>query len=99
MIEKIRENIEPDFSLAEPNPHILYLHRRHSNGDVYFIVNAAPDATNISVNLATAGKAELWDAMSGEIKSLPAESDGKTINVNLSLEGYEGVFIIVSKAG
>jgi hypothetical protein len=96
MIEKIREHIEPDFSLVEPNPNILYLHRRHSDGDVYFIVNAAPDATNISASLATSGKVELWDAMSGEIKPLPAE---KTTRVNLSLKGYEGVFIIVRKAG
>ncbi|MBM3240956.1 hypothetical protein FJZ31_32135 [Candidatus Poribacteria bacterium] len=99
MIEKIREHIEPDFSLAEPNPNILYLHRQFSNGDVYFIVNAAPDATNISASLATSGKVELWDAMSGEIKPLPAESEGKTAKVNLSLKGYEGVFIIVCQAG
>ena len=99
MIEKIREHIEPDFSLSEPNPNILYLHHRHANGDVYFIVNAAPDATDISANLATSGKVELWDAMSGEIKTLPAESEGKTTKVDLSLKGYEGVFIVVCKAG
>lgn len=94
MIEKIHENVEPDFSLAEPNPNILYLHHRHSDGDVYFIVNSAPEATNISANLATSGKVELWDAMSGEIKTLPTESEGKSTKVNLSLKGYEGVFVV-----
>ena len=97
MIEKIRKTVEPDFSLAEPNPNILYQHRRHSDGDVYFIVNAAPEATNISANLATSGKVELWDAMSGEIKTLPSESENGKTRVNISLEGYEGVFIIVCK--
>jgi len=97
MIEKIRENIKPDFSLAEPNPNILYLHRRHPDGDIYFIVNAAPETTNISANLAISGKVELWDAMSGEIKTLPSESEEKITKVALSLEGYEGVFVIVCK--
>jgi len=97
MIEKIGENIEPDFSLAEPNPNILYLHRRNADGDIYFIVNAAPNATNISANPATSGNVELWDAMSGEIKTLPVESENGKTKVNISLEGYEGVFVIVCK--
>ena len=95
MIDAIQANIKPDFRLEEPNPNILYLHRRHLNSDVYFIVNAAPEATIISATLATTGKVELWDAMSGTIKPLPAESKEETTKVNLSLKGYEGVFVIV----
>ena len=97
MVEKIREDINLDFSLSEPNPNILYLHRRNADGDVYFIVNAAPDKTNISVNLATPGNVELWNAMSSEIKTLPVESENGKTKVTISLEGYEGVFVIVCK--
>jgi len=97
MIEAIQKNVEADFKLTEPNPHIFYSHHRHPQGDVYFIVNTAPEATTFSVALSKRGQAELWDAESGEVIPLSAEIEGERTGIRLSLEGYAGVFVRISE--
>ncbi len=97
MIEAIQKNAKADFKLAEPNPHILYSHHHHPEGDVYFIVNTASQATTFLVALSKRGKAELWDAESGKVIPLSAEIEDERMGIRLSLEGYAGVFVRISK--
>ncbi|MEO3407831.1 glycosyl hydrolase [Mucilaginibacter sp. CAU 1740] len=77
----------------------LFIHRKLSDGDMYFVSNQT--AQNIDINAAfrVSGKApELWDATTGQSRSLPEykQEDGVT-TVPLKLDAYQSAFVIFRK--
>jgi hypothetical protein len=90
-------NVTPDFTYTRPQPdtNLLFVHRKLSNADLYFIDNRNDRFENLSATFRVAGKAvELWHADTGNIQ--PAAyytSDGRT-TLPLYLAPWETVFVV-----
>jgi hypothetical protein len=88
----------PDVKLNPSSPQIKYLHRRLPDGELYFFFNEGTAPLSCSALLEGKGKAQVWDATSGDIKRLKSKSQGsdKTI-VQLDLEGWDTKFVFIRK--
>jgi hypothetical protein len=64
---------------------VLYTHRRLEGRDLYFIINNAPDPAALRLTLRTAGPYTLYRPLTSAVT--PFSRD-------LSLAGYEGVFVV-----
>lgn len=91
--------VVPDARIAQSD--ILFIHRQLPDGSVYFVSNQKAEPVKISPVFRLTGKQpELWNAVDGSTRSLPAYSqhDGLT-SVPLQLAPYESAFIIFRKDG
>ena len=94
--------ISPDFEHTKPqsDTSVAFVHRKISDGDIYYVYNRKNRAENVEATFRLAGKApELWHAETGEIE--PASyrvANGRT-TVSLKLDPAEAVFIVFRKAG
>ena len=94
-------HVAPDVQYTRPQPdtNLLFVHRKVSDGDLYFIDNRNDRFENLSATFRVTGKAaELWHADTGAVE--PAsyyESDGRT-TVPLNLAPWETVFVVFRKA-
>ena len=92
-------DVIPDCKLKADDP-VLFIHRRMSEGEIYFISNQSENTINITPEFRVSGKMpELWDATTGSIRDLPEYTAGeKTTTVPLKLEAFESAFIIFRKS-
>jgi hypothetical protein len=90
----------PDVSFKGNVP-VLWIHRRLSDIDIYFLTNQSDSIIDFSATFRTAGKQpELWNASSGAIRDLPAFStDNRSTTIPLKLDSYESAFIVFRKKG
>ena len=90
----------PDVSFKGNVP-VLWIHRRLDDTDIYFLTNQSDTVVDFRATFRTAGKQpELWDAINGAIRDLPAFSmDERTTTVPLKLDSYESAFIVFRKKG
>jgi len=89
---------EPDVKLNPSSPQIKYLHRRFPDGELYFFFNEGTAPFSSSAVLEGKGKAQLWDATSGDIKRLKSKSQvsDKTI-IQLDLKSWETKFVFIMR--
>ncbi len=94
--------IAPDFEYTKPqgDTSVAFVHRKISDGDIYFVHNRKNRAENVEATFRVAGKApELWHADTGEIEPAAYRvADGRT-TVSLKLDPADAVFIVFRKAG
>ncbi|WP_262886837.1 glycosyl hydrolase [Mucilaginibacter humi] len=92
--------VVPDAKVTQSDS-ILFIHRKLTDGDIYFISNQKTKTVNISPVFRVTGKQpELWDAVTGQRRNLPAYyRAGGTTTVPMKLVPYESAFIIFRKAG
>ncbi len=93
--------VVPDCKFSDNDP-ALFIHRRVTDGDLYFISNQTDKTITISPEFRIKGKSpELWSSVTGISRKLPAfEQNGATTMVPLKLEAYESQFIVFrNKAG
>jgi hypothetical protein len=92
--------IAPDFEYTKPEErtNLLYVHRRLSKADIYWINNRRDQAVNLDAFFRISGKAaEIWDPETGKIAPVSYEiTDGKT-RVPLNLKPSDAVFIVFRK--
>nr|WP_242507704.1 glycosyl hydrolase [Parabacteroides goldsteinii] len=95
-----RSGVIPDCQFGENDP-ILYVHRTAGDNEIYFITNQSDRTITVSPQFRVQGKVpELWDAVTGSIRPLPAFKQGKeSTTVPLQLEAYESGFIMFRKTG
>lgn len=75
---------------------VLWTHRTMDGMDIYFLSNQHDEAVRFSPSFRLTGmKPQLWDAMSGEIRSLNeyTEKDGR-ISVPLKMEALQSWFLV-----
>jgi len=90
----------PDFEYTKPqaDTNLLFVHRRLSDGEVYWVDNRNNRAETVDATFRVQAKApELWHASTGKIE--PASyriSGGRTI-VPLQLDPFEAVFVVFRK--
>jgi len=89
---------EPDVKLNPSSPQVKYLCRKFPDGELYFFFNEGTAPFSSSAVLEGKGKAQLWDAGSGDIKRIKSRSEGpdKTI-IQLDLKGWETKFVFIRR--
>ncbi len=92
-------NVAPDFDYAkEPGTRLEFVHRKLSDGDLYFVDNRGDNGHKVDVTFRVSGKeAELWHPETG--KTEPASfriAEGRT-TVPLDLEAWGSVFVVFRK--
>ncbi|MDR2120205.1 MAG: glycoside hydrolase family 2 [Tannerella sp.] len=83
------------------NPAVLYTHRTLGGADIYFLSNQSEEAVSFKTQFRVAGmQPELWDALTGEIRPLPAfEQLAETTVVPLKLEAAGSALIVFRRKG
>jgi len=90
----------PDVSFSDNVP-ILWIHRRLDDTEIYFLTNQSDSPIDFRAVFRTTGKKpELWDAVSGAIRDLPAfKEENNGTAVPLKLHPFESAFIVFRKKG
>jgi hypothetical protein len=88
----------PDCRVAPEAP-VLFGHRNKENTDIYFLTNQSEKEITIHPEFRVKGKQpELWDAISGTIRQLPAFTQTATGSiVPMKLAPNESAFIVFRK--
>jgi hypothetical protein len=74
---------------------IKYLHRNWKDAELYFFFNESDQEQNAQATLSGNGKAQVWDAFTGDIKPAKiSSSTGGSITMPLHLGAHETKFII-----
>lgn len=94
ILEKM--GVPPDF---ESEAGLRYTHRRDGETDIYFVANAEDRSLDTTcVFRVTDKQPELWDAVTGEIRSLDEfRLAAGRISVPLSFEPHQSFFIVFRK--
>ncbi len=90
--------VAPDYK-ADGEDSTLFIHRKLNDGDIYFISNQTEKTITISPTFRVKDKIpELWNAINGSIRNLPAYSfyDGGT-SIPMKLAPLESAFVIFRK--
>ncbi|MCC7352642.1 MAG: hypothetical protein IT330_02710, partial [Anaerolineae bacterium] len=95
LIDVLDRTLPPDLRVSPASSHILYLHRRTENRDIYFLANHSPAAIPCDCYFRAEGEPTLWDPVTGEMDcALPHEPQAGVTLVPLRIEGYGGLFVI-----
>ncbi len=93
--------VAPDFDYTKPesDARLLFVHRKLSDGDVYFVDNRKDRAEQVDATFRVTGKApELWHAETGKSEPVSFKiADGRT-TIPLKLEPWGTVFVVFHKA-
>jgi len=94
-------NLKPDFDYTKPesDANLLFVHRKLSDGDAYFIDNRNGREETVDASFRVTGKApELWYAETGTSKPTSYKiAEGRT-TVPLHLEPWGTVFVVFRKS-
>jgi len=92
--------LDPDFEYVKPQPDtlLMFMHRKVSDGEIYWVDNRHDRDENVEVTFRVAGKApELWHADTGVIEPASYKVvNGRTV-VPLRLNGDDAVFVVFRK--
>lgn len=87
------QGLAPDFTSSGP---LRYTHRTTLDREIYFIANRTSQSVQASCTFRVTGRPpELWDALTGTIRSLPEyqTSDGLT-TIPLQFEPFGSCFVV-----
>ena len=88
--------VPKDFESSGP---IRYTHRTADDWDIYFVSNRTDKPVKAICNFRTKkGTPELWDPLTGRMRSLPEFSvNGEITTLPLQFDSYQSFFIVFSK--
>jgi len=90
----LRIRLKPDVLLSSHTSEIGFIHRKLSDGDLYFIANTTNHSIQAKANFrAIESSAEWWDPFTGRI--LPIENASQ---IELSLQPYESRLIVFTNS-
>lgn len=80
---------------------ILFIHRQLKDGSIYFLSNQNDAPVNFSASFHITGKKpELWNAVTGATRDLPAfKQNATTTSIPMQLAPYESAFVVFRKNG
>jgi hypothetical protein len=93
-------NVAPDFEYAKPQPDssLLFVHRKVSDGEIYWVDNRSPRAETVDATFRVQGKAaEFWNAETGNAVAASYKTVQGRTTVPLKLRPYEAVFVVFRK--
>ena len=89
---------QEDFEPAQEDAELMFVHRKLAGGDIYFVNNRKPYAEHVNAFFRVAGRTpELWDASSGETRSVSYKTEGKRTVVPLDLDPDGTLFVVFRK--
>jgi hypothetical protein len=94
------QQVAPDFEYTRPHSdtNLLFVHRKLSGGEVYWINNRKNRAESVEATFRVAGKApELWHADTGSIEPVSFRAANGRTMVPLRLDPYDAVFVVFRK--
>jgi hypothetical protein len=89
--------IPEDFTYTKPDPttRLLFVHRRLSDGDLYYVDNREDRAENLDATFRVAGFApELWDPATGTAQPVTYRTAGGRTIISLHLDPYGTAFVV-----
>jgi hypothetical protein len=90
-------DLAPDFDCPPGEAHLLFLHRRLSDGDVYFVGNRG-GAANVEAGFRVTGKIpEIWDAVTGTVAPVSYRIVGSQTRVHLDIPKNGSSFVVFRK--
>jgi hypothetical protein len=93
--------IAPDFVYSQPqaDTELVFVHRRLTDGDVYWVSNRNARAESLEATFRVTGKApELWRPDTGEVEPASYLVSGGRTTVPLRLDPNDAVFVVFRKA-
>jgi hypothetical protein len=94
-------HVPPDFDYtkSDPNANLKFLHRKLSDGDLYFVDNRSDNPVQLDATFRVAGRTpELWYAETGSAERASFTiAEGRT-TVPLKLEPWGTVFVVFRKS-
>jgi len=90
-------DIAPDFTYnkSQSNTKLLYVHRKLSDGDIYWVNNRTDRKENVEASFRVSGKMpQIWHAETGKTETASYTIANGITKVNLSLEPNDAVFVV-----
>jgi alpha-L-rhamnosidase len=75
----------------------LWLHRCTAGADWYFVCPPAGQAFKGTLSFRSTGVVELWNPVTGQVKSIPGQREGARTRVALDLAQAESCFVVFRK--
>lgn len=92
--------VPEDFSYTKPEPDVklMFVHRKLSDGDLYYVDNREDRAEDVDVTFRVAGYVpELWDPATGESRAASYRAANGRTTVPLHLDSYGTTFVVFVK--
>ncbi len=89
--------LTPDFTYTQPTPDtkLLFVHRRLSDGDLYYVDNRSNREEKLDVTFRVHGRqAEIWHAETGKSEAAAYTIVKDQTTVPLDLEAWGAVFVV-----
>jgi hypothetical protein len=89
--------VKPDFAAQSPeaDAHIMFVHRRMADGDLYYLSNRAGQPVKTEARFRVTGmKPELWRADAGTMMPLSYRLDGDDVVVPLDMASRDSAFVV-----
>jgi len=93
--------VAPDFDYAKPesDTRLLFVHRKLTDGDVYFVDNRMDRAEEVDATFRVTGKTpELWHAETGKSEPVSFKMAAGRTTIPLKLEPWGTVFVVFRTA-
>lgn len=84
--------------VSPPNPGLRYQHYRRGGLHFFLLVNESEEQLGGTVRVGVAGKAEIWDALSGRRRQAPAREDDGRLFIDIALERRESAVLAIDPA-
>ncbi len=94
------DGIAPDFHLegASGDVEVLFVHRKLSDGDVWFVNNRRPGTEQVEAHFRVTGKQpELWHADTGATEPVSYRIENGETVVPMTLDAESSVFVVFRK--
>ena len=91
--------VGPDFEYDKPKPdsNVMFLHRRVTDGDIYFLTNRKARPERIEARFRVTGRRpELWHADSGRRDNVSWRIEGQRTVLTLDLYPNQSLFVVFS---
>ncbi len=90
--------LRPDVLLSPAVPEIGFIHRRTSDGEIYFVANTSNARQSVNATFRVENmQAESWDPMTGHISAAQLPAGASKSGITLDLAPYESRILVFSR--
>jgi len=89
--------LTPDFTYVKPeaDSHVMFIHRRLSDGDAYFLSNRIDRTQALTASFRVSGRIpELWDPATGLSHPASYRTEGERTEVTVPLDRFGSLFVM-----
>ena len=87
--------VDPDIRISSRE--VGYIHRRDGDLDIYFLASDSEKPVEVEVEIPLEGRVEHWDAESGGISEVPAETGGGWTRFRWRFEPFESALFVIRR--